>query len=120
MSGGALAKQRRAKCAASTFGAGAEAANLTLRLQSFDFDRLRELVDGDVARIVANFQPQENLPRAARIIFPVILARVGQASRDGLERAVGPIANRQCDRPAAEIRVVGPPADIKLSCCFIL
>src|SRR5437660_7369619 len=88
-----LPKERRAERPAIIFTRWPETANLALRLQALDLDRLGELVDGDVARVVADFQPQVYLPRAAGIVLPEVLARVGQARRDRREAPIGPIAN---------------------------
>src|SRR5438067_13911510 len=96
-----LPKQRRTKRPSIVLARRFEPANLSLRLQALDLDRLGKLIDGHIARVVANLQPQVNLSRAARVVLPKILARVGQARRDGRESPVGPIANRQRYRPAA-------------------
>src|SRR5205814_168864 len=92
-----------------------EPANLSLRLQALDLDWLGKLIDGHIARVVANLQPQVNLPRAARIVLPKILARIRQGRRDRRESPVRPVANRQRHWPAAQIRIVGLPANIELA-----
>ena len=97
----ALAKEWRAERAAIVFARRLEAANLALRFEAFNLDRLGKLIDGDVARVIANFQPQVNLPRAARIILPVILASVRQARCNRCEAAIRPVAT------AAKISAAG-------------
>ena len=50
-------------------------------------------LDGDVAGVVASFQTQIDLARAARIVFPEEVAGVGNCLGNGGESAVGAIAD---------------------------
>src|SRR5438045_5397633 len=82
---------------------------------SLDLDRFPELVNRDISSVVAGLEAEINLPRAARIIFPQVLPRVRQSGSDRREGAVGTIADGERHRPAAQIRVVGLPANIELT-----
>jgi len=71
-------EQWLAKSALDLFWAGVEAFDAAFGFQAIDFDGLGELVDRGVAGFVADFQAEEDLARAAGVVFPDVLAVVRQ------------------------------------------